>query len=99
MRLQATLLRTCEYRRVASDLRHGRGWDAGPFTTQGVSLAAISTTGERSHELLTMPSLALLCVIRREFREMPGMRFTQEQFRRLWKVTTYECERNIDCVV
>jgi hypothetical protein len=47
---------------------------------------------ERSHEPLTMPSSALLCVIRGEFREMPGMRLTREQFRRSWNLTSQECE-------
>lgn len=54
----------------------------------------IATTAalERSHEPVPMPSSALLCVIRGEYREMPGMRLTRDQFRRLWSLTPQECD-------
>ena len=55
-------------------------------------MTATSTARDRSHQPLTMPFSALLCVIRGEFREMPGMRLTREQFRRLWNLTVQECE-------
>lgn len=42
---------------------------------------------------LTTPSSALLSVVRGEFREMPGMRLTRDQFRRLWNLTSHECDR------
>jgi hypothetical protein len=32
-------------------------------------------------------------IIRSEFDEMPGMRLTRAQFRRLWHLTEVECER------
>lgn len=56
-------------------------------------MTAASTARERSHEPLTTPPSALLCVIRGEFREMPGMRLTREQFRRFWNLTAQECDR------
>ena len=56
-------------------------------------MTATSTARERSHQSLPMPSSALLCVIRGEFREMPGMRLTRAQFRRLWNLTSQECDR------
>jgi hypothetical protein len=56
-------------------------------------MTATSTARERSHEPPTMPSSAMLCVIRAEFREMPGMRLTPEQFRRLWNLTAQERDR------
>jgi hypothetical protein len=37
----------------------------------------------------------LLDVIRAEFREMPGMRLTRSQFRRLWQLDQTVCENAI----
>jgi hypothetical protein len=39
--------------------------------------------------------LRLLSVIRGEYREMPGMRLTRAQFRRLWQLDELECDRTI----
>jgi hypothetical protein len=35
----------------------------------------------------------MICVIRGEFDEMPGMRLTRAQFRRLWHLTADESDR------
>lgn len=58
---------------------------------RGISMTATSTAHERSRD--SLPTSALLCVIRGEFREMPGMRLTRDQFRRLWNLTAAECDR------
>jgi hypothetical protein len=34
----------------------------------------------------------MVCLIRAEFDEMPGMRLTRAQFRRLWQITESECD-------
>jgi hypothetical protein len=36
---------------------------------------------------------SMIRIIRAEFHEMPGMRLTRSQFRRLWHLTDVECER------
>jgi hypothetical protein len=36
---------------------------------------------------------SMIRIIRAEFIEMPGMRLTRTQFRRLWHLTDGECER------
>ena len=38
-------------------------------------------------------------VIRREFGEMPGMRLTRAQFRRLWNLSLSECDRVVDMLI
>jgi hypothetical protein len=35
----------------------------------------------------------MLQIIRAEFLEMPGMRLTRAQFRRLWHLSELDCER------
>jgi hypothetical protein len=34
----------------------------------------------------------MVCLIRAEFDEMPGMRLTRAQFQRLWQITESECD-------
>ncbi len=34
----------------------------------------------------------MVCLIRAEFDEMPGMRLTRAQFQRLWHITESECD-------
>ena len=46
------------------------------------TLSAPSTSPER-----------MLHIIRAEFAEMPGMRLTRAQFRRLWNLSEAECDR------
>lgn len=38
-------------------------------------------------------------VIRAEFAEMPGMRLTPAQARRLWSLTDEECQALLGCLV
>lgn len=38
-------------------------------------------------------------VIRSEFAEMPGLRLTRAQFRRLWNLTTVEGERILEYLI
>ena len=59
-------------------------------------MTAASIARERSHEPLTTPLSALLCVIRGEFREMPGMRLTLEQAMRLWSLNRETCASVLD---
>jgi hypothetical protein len=44
---------------------------------------ATALTADRTH---------LLEIIRGEFTEMPDMHLTRDQFRRLWALTTEECD-------
>jgi hypothetical protein len=46
-----------------------------------------------------MPSLHLLDRIRGEYREMPGLRLTLPQARRLWHVDPADCESALDTLV
>jgi hypothetical protein len=39
------------------------------------------------------PFERLIRIIRAEFNEMPGMRLTRAQFRRLWTLTEADCDR------
>jgi hypothetical protein len=65
------------------------------YTPQEISMTATTAVREWTDEPLAMPSSALLVVIRGEFREMPGMRLTRDQFRRLWSLTPHECDRTL----
>jgi hypothetical protein len=38
-------------------------------------------------------------VIESEFKEMPGMRLTSPQVRRLWHLSTEDCDRVLDYLV
>jgi hypothetical protein len=38
-------------------------------------------------------------VIESEFKEMPGMRLTSPQVKRLWNLSAYDCERVLDYLV
>ena len=42
---------------------------------------------------------ALASLIDAEYDEMPGMRLTFAQARRLWNLSTDECEDVLDCLV
>jgi len=44
-------------------------------------------------------SASMLTVIRSEFAEMPGLRLTRPQFRRLWNLTFEEGEPILDCLI
>jgi hypothetical protein len=46
-----------------------------------------------------MPNTHLVDRIRNEYREMPGMRLTLPQARRLWHVDVNECEAALDALV
>lgn len=46
-----------------------------------------------------MPNTQLVDRIRSEYREMPGMRLTLPQARRLWQVEVSECEAALDALV
>jgi hypothetical protein len=43
-------------------------------------------------ESLVIDTSALLRTIENEFDEMPGMRLTEAQFRRLWALAPAECQ-------
>ena len=38
-------------------------------------------------------------VVRREFNEMPGMRLTRAQVRRLWNLSSPECDEVVDALI
>jgi len=38
-------------------------------------------------------------VVRREFNEMPGMRLTRAQIRRLWNLSSPECDEVVDTLI
>jgi hypothetical protein len=42
---------------------------------------------------------SMIRIIRSEFSEMPGMRLTRAQFRRLWDLTESDCQRLLDYFV
>lgn len=54
-------------------------------------VALIATTPARPL-LGRGPLDRMVCLIRAEFNEMPGMRLTRAQFRRLWQITESECD-------
>ena len=45
------------------------------------------------------PSEATIDVVRREFNEMPGMRLTRAQIRRLWNLSSPECDEVVDALI
>ena len=51
-----------------------------------------------THELESRSS-RILPVIRGEYAEMPGLRLTRPQFRRLWNLTLEEGERILACLI
>ena len=46
-----------------------------------------------------MPTVHLLDRIRGEYREMPGLRLTLPQARRLWQLESPDCETLLDVLV
>ena len=63
-----------------------------------------STTISPSSPTHLLPSAAgtsdsTIDVIRREFGEMPGMRLTRAQIRRLWNLSLSECDRVVDALI
>jgi hypothetical protein len=38
-------------------------------------------------------------VVRREFNEMPGMRLTRAQVRRLWNLSSLQCDEIVDALI
>ena len=38
-------------------------------------------------------------VVRREFNEMPGMRLTRAQIRRLWNLSSPDCDEVVDALI
>ena len=42
---------------------------------------------------------ATIEVVRREFNEMPGMRLTRAQIRRLWNLSSPECDEIVDALI
>src|SRR5262245_28756347 len=45
------------------------------------------------------PSESTIDVVRREFNEMPGMRLTRAQIRRLWNLSSPECDEVVDALI
>lgn len=45
------------------------------------------------------PEFDVLQRVRGEYLEMPGLRLTVEQARRLWRMTARECDRVLDALV
>jgi hypothetical protein len=48
---------------------------------------------------VAMPSVSAIDVVRREFNEMPGMRLTRAQVRRLWNLSSPECDEVVDALI
>ena len=44
-------------------------------------------------------STSTIDVVRREFNEMPGMRLTRAQIRRLWNLSSPECDEVVDALI
>jgi hypothetical protein len=46
-----------------------------------------------------VPTGSTVDVVRREFNEMPGMRLTRAQIRRLWNLSSPECDEVVDALI
>lgn len=59
----------------------------------------VQATPSRLLPAHTTPCHTTLDVVRREFNEMPGMRLTRAQIRRLWNLSSSECDEIVDALI
>lgn len=59
----------------------------------------VSAPPDRQLPAHATPSDSTLEVVRHEFNEMPGMRLTRAQIRRLWNLSSPECDEVVDALI